>query len=399
MGTEKVTYGLLTAAWMSSDATLLDNGGAGSQPLAMLGNENEYAVHFEGAQRSLAAGRSNSLALPWPSQKGQVFWYYYLKKTVNGRVGGHLAWKKITPFRVQVPLHITAVLPNHPNIVLNANVEGFLYPHAVAGLVTLSWIAETTIPEFEDLAISLRRDPVFIPQWQPAPAGDIFQNASWPSNTQSPVSLGTIGLQLLKLLRTTVFGPGPAGGNLTDRSPFTILSVLGGEGVDLTGTPEDNGEIQCMLHAITAWEHVPDGATPLQLSSEVSLGLGKLAGPADLLYGAKRGRAVWYPSKFLRWDQPNYKLRCYHRNLMFASMQTEAMYGYAFELAQRRAANATITHEQHTLARRAAATLGLLYSAHHDTYRSQSPHRQIDDNQWVDEINAMRRFAGMRPLH
>ena len=83
---------------------------------------------------------------------------------------------------------------------------------------------------------------------------------------------------------------------------------------------------------------------------------------------------------------------------MYASLQTEALYGHAVELAQRRAINAPVTTDHHTLTRRAAATLGLLYGAHHDTYRSQSPRRQIDDNHWIDVVNSMRQYNYMQPL-
>jgi hypothetical protein len=398
MSTEKINHALLTAAWMSSDATLLDEGGAGDQPLAFLGSQDAFADHFDAAQYRLKTGALSPLSLPWMSQKGQKFWYYYLKRTINGQVDGYLAWKKITPLRLTIPLQITAAYPSHPDLIFNINAEGFLYPHTVAALITAAWTAETNLTEFEDLAYSIRRDKIFKTAWHGHTASDLFQSVSWPVSADEQVSLGAIGLNLIRAFRAAVFGPGIAGGRLTDSSPFTILSVLGGANVDLTAAPPANGQIQRLLHTITAWERVPEGAEPLELSSQVNLGLGKLAGPADLLYGARRGRAVWYPSKFLQDEQPNFKLRCYHRNLMYASLQTEALYGHAVELAQRRASNAPVTTDHHTLTRRAAATLGLLYGAHHDTYRSQSPRRQIDDNHWIDVVNSMRQYNYMQPL-
>lgn len=49
-------------------------------------------------------------------------------------------------------------------------------------------------------------------------------------------------------------------------------------------------------------------------------------------------------------------------------------------------------------AKNAAGILGRLYGGVKSTYRSWSPHIQIDQNQLVEDINKVRDFFNMNPL-
>jgi len=125
------------------------------------------------------------------------------------------------------------------------------------------------------------------------------------------------------------------------------------------------------------------------------------APPSHLLYGLARGRAVWFPASFLDLGKQRSSLACYHRNLMFASLQTESLAGLmvlARERYQNPAPASPLSNSMDALLQSAAEVLGRLYVGDAKTYRSSSPTVQIKDNKWLDTINYVRNVFGQAPL-
>jgi hypothetical protein len=231
-----------------------------------------------------------------------------------------------------------------------------------------------------------------------------FQEADW-NPPYATLTLNQLADTALDVGRQMAFGASAGEGRRTAVAPFTVVTIYSGSGVNLLQPPAANSDIQRALHAITGWSRVGQGVN-LEISDAVNVGLRKYACSADMLYGQRRGRAVWYPTRFVVPDEDNNlaKLGCYHRNLALLSMQTESMCGLAVALMDRRNAGGRFTPYQRELARHAGGAVGRLYGGKPGlkTYRSRSPRQQIDDNQWVTAVDLMRQQISdsyMVPLH
>ena len=132
---------------------------------------------------------------------------------------------------------------------------------------------------------------------------------------------------------------------------------------------------------------------------------GKVAGirnapPSHLIYGLRRGRAIWSPEHFLAGggvERPS-TLECHHRNLVLASVQTEALARFAVATAARVTANTRRAPDETTQAKCAATALGDLYQGAEGTYKSGSVKAQISMNKWLEPINVVRVEAGLPKL-
>jgi hypothetical protein len=387
----------ISAIWIESNLALLDDPPTTAVPdMAYLGQPAAYSQRFTDAQHRLRHGAPQPPATPWTKTKGQRFWYYYLRGTENVDVTGEAAWQWLVPLRSVIPANLRR--DEAPEAF--SLVEAFLYPHAIALVATVSWQRKNgaALDEIVAEAFRLRYERIHCVQW--LDRNDFFREITWPAADDAPSSLAQIGDHGLRILRARVFGPDAQTGKSSAKAPFTVATMLSGQDINLQAAPTNNGDIQRALHALAQWKPVHPGAAPLKLNSEVSLGLGKLAGTADLLYGQRRGRVIWYPSKFTTSGaRLNMPLVCYHRNLVLATMQLESLYSLAQAVEARHRDGVPLSPFQNELARSAASKLGLLYGGHRDTYRSRSLQKQIEQNGWIDTINYLRRMKGMRPLH
>jgi hypothetical protein len=107
-----------------------------------------------------------------------------------------------------------------------------------------------------------------------------------------------------------------------------------------------------------------------------------------LVYGTNRGRAVWFPD--LLADSVRPTLACYHRNLALASMQVESLCGFAHGIASQVNENNALNFAEEECARNAAGLLGRLYGGKSSIYRSWSVRAQIDQNNFVSDIDTVR---------
>ena len=137
---------------------------------------------------------------------------------------------------------------------------------------------------------------------------------------------------------------------------------------------------------------------PIQSLADAQIKLRK-PNAGDFHYGLKRGRAVWIPTSFVP-KAKKYSLACYHRNLVYASLQTESLVSLMqlMTSALTAAPNTSRHASMETLVQSAAGILGRLYGGDTDIYRSGSVRRQIDDHPHKAAINDVRKYRGRPPL-
>jgi len=388
---------LLSFFWIETHLELLESEQPKDARMKFLGRPDAYATEFKEAQYRLRVNDPSPLLPPWmPRTRGQHFWTYYCGGTTNTNVTGSMAWQKLVPFQALLPLRLdadaTLSLPRF---------ELFFYPYGIAVGITLTWKDESSqsLENALDAAFVMRFGRQYRVAWEGEEA-DFFSGIAWPNEPGRPLSMIQLAENGLNVARTLAYGKEGARGKITKPDPFSVFTCLNGKDVDVSKAAENNGNIQKCLHAVTNWQKIREGAADLVLDEEVKVGLGEEAGVADILYGQRRGRAIWYPSRFITND-PNilFGLQCYHRNIFSASMQTESLCGYAQAAVERLQSGADLSVYQREVASKAGGNLGLLFGGHPDTYRSLSPRRQIQDNDWVEAVNALRTYRGMLPLH
>lgn len=393
----QVTSFRISLFWVEIHLDLLEHEQPEEAPMKFLGRPGNYASEFDDSQYFLRLGTPRPLSSPWtPQTKGQHFWTRYSGGVTNANVRGITAWRKLIPFRAVLPLHITSDLPLSYSLF-----ELFFYPHGVAFAITFTWKKDVSVPLMEAVnsAFALRFDHHMKVLWDEERDG-LFEGTQWLEAPETELSLDRFSESSLDIARELAYGKEATQGRRTALNPFSVITILNGEDIDLTQAPESNGQIQKALHALTNWQQVREGAATLSMDENVRLRLGEEAGVADVFYGQRRGRAIWYPSRFLTSDKNIlYGLQCYHRNIFFASLQTESLYGLAHAVADRLRVGGELSVYQRELSSRAGGSLGLLFGGHQDTYRSYSPPRHIQDNDWMEDINTLRQNRGMPPLH
>ena len=129
----------------------------------------------------------------------------------------------------------------------------------------------------------------------------------------------------------------------------------------------------------------------------------KSAPTSHLVYGTRRGRAVWFPELFLSADEGVQSLGCYHRNLTLLSMQIESLSGLLAEVDRRITQGKVLPQGVVQCAKQAARLLETLYNGkdatygEEATYRSGSARAQLERNDLVPIINRVRHYFGIEP--
>ena len=388
-------YGF-SAIWVEIDLALLEKEQPQDAPLKQLGRFDGYTLAFQKAQDHLReTGRPPFLGTPWTKTRGQHFWTRYFEKTMNEKVPPLAAWQFLTPFRSVLPADTrVAIEPQTPGESIDIQCELFFYPFGVACIITQTISSETplSLEEMVKRASILRRQPCLTVVWQNDPPPKPFETAQFPTIPDEPITLNHLGDLGVEMARRTAFGPTHEGGKRVAIQPFTIFCVLAGE-IENNFPLSSGSDIHKGMHAITSWKDWQNVTAPLD-KSRMHLGEGADM-EADMLYAVKRGRAIWYPTKFSDYQASSLTaLRCYWRNLTFASLQTESLAGFVDAIMNK----SNLSSEQDHLRRRAAGILGRLFGGVDATYRSRSLARQIEDNGWMEQINLLRKDLGMEAL-
>ena len=113
---------------------------------------------------------------------------------------------------------------------------------------------------------------------------------------------------------------------------------------------------------------------------------------SNIIYGLKRSRAIWFPCYIKSVGKKIRKLGCYHRNLTFATLQTESLVAMIRTLIKNQNDNSPDLREKVI---NATQILGLLYEGVNGTYKSWSIRKQIDDNGYMGIIKQAREILNI----
>lgn len=358
----------LSFLWARTLPELL-NGTAPAAPMAFLGDADQYKQTFDALQNG---GGQGGLTPPWFKPKEDFFWFYYLERTQTGDVKGARAWKLLVPLRKKVPFKITT-----PWLQGRVYLEGFFYPHGVALIVTAESEQALSLAEARELSFKVRQDATF----EVASAG-----------AAQHLNLGALADKAMAFLCAEALGPHAQAAYVD--APFSVWTVVRGEGVDPQQATPAGLEVHRVLEAVTTWNPKLANAQLSQLDKEHCAQLRTNHSAGDVLYAQEKARAVWFPGTFTLPPGKKPTLACYHRNLVYASMQVESLGRFVRETAAGikqpgDASHLALPHYQ--CAKRAAGILTRFYKADEETtYRSGSVDLHIRQRNLIPDINKLR---------
>jgi len=274
-------------------------------------------VGYYRAYEAVREGADPAVGFLWGSDTGHHFWRYYLQRD-PGSIDAATAWSGLVPLRWRVPAVVDT------NRAFKIFAEILLYPFGLALLVNARRRRKELLEDFVDAAIE-------------------FQNGRRISSgaRSAGESLGAASARLLTTARQTLLGASQPG----QRSDaFTIATFARGTGFD-PAKPVPSAvrlALQGLVNADSSWKTAteqPSEVTDVPTSKPRSR-------PGHVMYAARRGRAVWFPARFTA-RKKSFALGCYHRNLVLATTQTEAL---SRSLAKRSTYSAT------TIPRRSSGT-------------------------------------------
>ncbi len=316
--------------------------------------------------------QKGSLTVPWPAHERQGFWERYLPRWPSlAAVPGREAWRLLVPLRSASPLRIDA------GEGISATSEGFLHPWGATFLVTFRIDVEW--PSLGDAVEALnelhRAACLELPDAQPGRKLRLDDAAG--------VGLAALG----SLAVNSEAGPW--------RDGFSTVTVMAAKGERALFDPTAALTTK-FLHAASSFSETWEEDTPPTLA-EAKVAGKRTAPPSHLVYGDGRGRVIWSPERFRKGSpsQSPSTLSCHHRNLVLASIQTEATGRFVELTAERAAHGIQLSSEHLTQAGWAVRILRDLHAGSTSTYRSGSPRAQIEQNGWLTPIATVAELAGV----
>lgn len=349
-------------------------------PCPYLLNEGLYQKALEDVLAAPDARR-----LPWADKVGKRFWFYYLERTrLKARVAKQL-WRQLVPFTTT----IGGIAVSGARIPGDVEPFVYLYPWGIGLGVEVHVKGSWSLDEAVTLAVKIRQTNIF----------------DWTAGGSTvPVTLDGLMDRATAAARTSTFGPAVPSGRKSDI--FSIVTVIDAEGVDPTVAVENKQEVHRALEAWTGWSSLWKVVALKELSAS-ALDIMRNESPAGhVLYSSRRGRAVWFPAKFLSVPPARAEsLTLYHQNLFVSSLQTESLCGLATVAAGQFAAGQTlgdfaVTYKNCIVL--AAGILARLWGnpTFYDSYRSDSVRAQIKAS-YLEAVNAIRKATKppMSPLN
>jgi hypothetical protein len=366
----------LSFIWVETILDMLKGTTPANAPMLFLGTDTGYAREFDLLQ---AGNGAKNLNVPW--HKGgrgvDFFWTYYLEGKSPEDLRGAGAWKQLVPFRMTMPVTIKA-----PWFSGGLYLDGFYYPHGFALVFRAEWRGKLALSlgNAVKLAFNVRQDEQFTVQLDGGPVKQRY--------------LDDLAKEALDYLRTAALGPDAQPGAATV-IPFSVFTVVRGEGVDPTKPLPDGGKIHQALEAVTTWNpNYKTAILPKLTDPEHNVRLRSKRSPGDVVYGNTRGRAVWLPGVFTLPPGHKHSAACYHRNLIHTSMQVESLSNFLRQTAQeikQPGDGLNLPLHQYYSAKRAGGILTRMYAAAKDkTYRSGSPYLHIRQNNFLQDVNKIR---------
>lgn len=342
-------------------------------PMAFLRGRGSYEKEFEAALDSPAAGRPH-LTPPWRKDSPQRYWTYYAEKTPSDKIRPQQVWKLLIPLRVPGPL-----IDASPPANVRLTQEGFLFPFGMALVLGVHLEQDLPLDKAVDCMISIRYDPVFA-----------------PSAGGAKFTLSALADRGLAAVREAALGDGVASGTRS-LEPFSVASIVEATGEGVLMPVASHPALHRALDGLARLSHT------WRVDAVTSLAKGLLSHesgrPAEhCTLAARHGRSVWQPHYFTDNLAARTSLSCYHRNLMFASLQVQSLLGliaYAGKLSDDGNVAAGSIED---CIRSAAGLIGRIFGGDPTTYRTGSARRQIVDSSMGAVINRVRGARGMRPL-
>ncbi len=316
-----------------------------------------------------AQSGAGSRRIPWHDGFASRFWFFYLEKRMPPKAKE--AWRGLVPLECEVDGKVTAGwLPG------TVGLRAYLYPWGAALLVDAEAKGSWSLDQAVDLAFQVHHLNKYECTFQGVKQLSLHALMSAVINAISGAAYGTeIPIDQVGEI-------------------FSLITVLDADGIDAGKSVEDKGDIHRALAAFTDWNQ------SWRLDSLKNLNESRLeikqSPPSHLLFGARWGRAIWFPALF-----NTTTLTCYHQNLVAASLQTESLCRLINAAARQLAAGQRLVDfsvKYESCLRLAAGTLGRLHGGTLDTYRSHSVRDQINRT-YEDSVNALRGELGMLPLN
>ncbi len=343
-------------------------------------SEFESAHQFQ-APFGDAVAQQNNLDLPWQRRRefeSNYFWQYYLNKPALSTVTAAHAWRHIMPLQALPRATMTS---QELGPTGRGMLSTYVYAQGIAAVATFDLRGDWPLADAVTKLIDIRRTADF--------------EAKWSDQDLQVGRLNAVANAALNRLRERALGAGAAAGTRPS-DPFTIVTVVAGDGFDASVAVPPNGDVHRALEGLCTWS--PSWtANQLHEWSASTLPL-KHSPVGHAAYALQRGRAVWFPYWFKPMNKAIHTLACYHNNLVAVSLQTETMSAIVGQLAAARAQGAGVTAQAGDVGRHAANALVRLFRGEQETYRSWSSRRQIADSGRVDAINQVRQHHGLAPL-
>jgi hypothetical protein len=361
--------------WMETFPDLLVNTPRLKSRWGNLGFNLDYNSVFKNPET-----QPDPLSLPWNTSSPKhihYFWRYYLGKNC-AQVTPEEAFKRLVPFRRSGSARVMTPWPSGKLMM-----ESYHYPHGMALVMTVHIRDDLSLDDMVDRAVEAAQDATF--------------QVTWVDGSSDALTMPQLASEAMDDLRSFVYGKAPQG--TPSLKPFTVATVVRGSDVNQDAPNIDGDPVHRALEGLCSWQATWKHDTLHPLAKR-AVGI-RHAPPSHLLYGLPRGRAVWFPASFLDLQKPRSSLACYHRNLMFASLQTESLASLMVLARDRYQSPVTaspMSGSMQALVESAADILGRLYTGDTRTYRSSSPTVQIRDNHWLDTINFVRKVFGQAPL-
>lgn len=314
--------------------------------------------------------------LPWHDGHGKLFWFYYLEKKGPSVAKPKDVWRGLVPLECDIDGKASS-----PGIPGSVALRGYLHPWGIGVIVDVEAKGSWSLEQAVDFAFHVRNGNDYV----------------WTANVDGkPLSLNAVIGQAIAGIRAKAYGPAMAAGQTGDA--FSLVTVLDADGVDPAAPVKNKKELHRALEACANWSQYWK-ESELKNLSDRTIEI-KTGPPSHLLYGTRRGRVVWFPKAFRGTTSKPESLRCYHQNLMAATLQTESLCRLVQAIAKQLAAGQTVgqfsvTHGN--CMRLAAGILGRLYGGSLETYRSHSVRDQIKQT-YVGALNAVRGAVGMPGL-
>ncbi len=375
----------LTFIFGRTHGIVTTDGKDGRAPLAYLRDRDAYAAWFEGVRRDGGEEHPSpgDLSPPWPAHAEQGFWERYLQDEIGfgrplGDVSGNEAFRQLVPVRMASPVRLRAPLDD--SIV---STQALIWPWGLG--VAISVIHRYPLRSFSHLAqasLALREGPYELTEAR------YHRN---PERTTAP--LAHHAESVLDQLTKEAFGSVP--GKPWGDEPCSIHATVRAHGPRELFDPAHE-EVHRMLQAVTSfsssWES--DELTDLASSRVAGRGIR----PRDhIVFGSRRGRAIWAPDSFLASSGATHTVGCQYRNLIMGILQTESLLRFLSFSASHLKVVGPLPDQQLWLARRSAGALARLWAGQ-GSYRSGVMRAQVDRDRDRDDINLVRQEVDQTPL-